>query len=85
MLFSHLYISSDIYWTILHNKFINRTQTHTQKGEEIFKRDNWINSFDMNWESEDLKAQAEKLSYYVFEGYKKDEVVETDDLEDIWL
>ena len=37
MLFSHLYISSDIYWTILHNKFINRTQTHTQKGEEIFK------------------------------------------------
>ena len=31
------------------------------------------------------KAQAEKLSYYVFEGYKKDEVVETDDLEDIWL
>ena len=39
----------------------------------------------MNWESEDLKAQAEKLTYYVFEGYKKDEVVETDDLEDIWL
>ena len=56
-----------------------------EKFKEIFKRDNWINSFDMNWESEDLKAQAEKLSYYVFEGYKKDEVVETDDLEDIWL
>ena len=40
----------------------------------------------MNWESEELKAQADKLSYYIFgEGYVKDEVVETDDLEDIWL
>ena len=38
MLFSHLYISSDIYWTILHNEFNNRTQTHTKKGEKILKK-----------------------------------------------
>ena len=38
----------------------------------------------MNWESEDLKAQAEKLSYLFLKDIK-DEVVETDDLEDIWL
>jgi len=67
----------------------NGSETHyclKDKGEEIFKRDNWINSYDMNWESEELKAQVDKLSFYIFgEGYVKDEVVETDDLEDIWL
>ena len=35
---NHLYIYSDIYWTILHSAFNNRAQTHTQKGEKkIFK------------------------------------------------
>ena len=38
MLLNHLYIYSDIYWTILHSAFNNRAQTHTQKGERNIKK-----------------------------------------------
>ena len=36
MLLNYLYIYSDIYWTILHNAFNNRTQTHTKKENFFF-------------------------------------------------
>tara|TARA_B100000902_G_C26748401_1_gene639637 strand:+ start:295 stop:612 length:318 start_codon:yes stop_codon:yes gene_type:complete len=55
------------------------------KGEEIYKRDNWIDFYKMEWESEELKKEVEKLAWYIFDGYKTDEILDTNEFQDPWV
>ena len=49
------------------------------KGRDI-QRDNWIDFYKMEWESEELK-EVEK-AWYIFDGYKTDEILDTNEFQD---
>jgi hypothetical protein len=57
-----------------------------QPGEEIYKRDEaWTSDREMEWESEELAKAVDKFAATLFFGdSEKDEIIDTDELEDVW-
>ena len=55
-------------------------------GEEIYKRDQaWTVDHKMEWESDELKEAAERYAAVMFyEDSEEGEIVDTDELEEVW-
>ena len=53
--------------------------------DEIYKKTDWVNEYEMQWESEEIEEAIKRFANTIFYGdYEENEVIETDELDEVW-
>ena len=53
--------------------------------DEIYKRADWVNEYEMQWESEEIEEAIKRFANTIFYGdYEENEIIETDELDEVW-